>query len=531
MRRCPQQREFRQFTMMHPDGRHGEHTDMVVEHAPPARTRTIAVAGASGYVGGRLVRRLLEQGHQVRCLVRDPRKLLARQFGGEARLTMVAGDATDEAAVTEALRGSEVAYYLIHSMETAGADFAARDHALAATFGRAAATAGVSRIVYLGGLGELGEGLSPHLRSRREVEQSLAAAGVPVTTFRAAMLVGAGSASFEILRYLAERLPVMVTPRWVDTVSQPIAVENVLHYLVACLDVPATVGRGFDVGGPDVISYRGLLQTTALALGLRRRWIVPVPVLTPRLSSFWVHLVTPVSHRIARPLAEGLKNRLVCRERDAARLMPQHLLPMREAIARALEERPETTWHDAGVVPGDPDWAGGKVFVDERSTPVAAPAAAAFAAVGRMGGKNGWYAGDWLWRLRGTLDKLVGGPGARRGRRDPDTLQFGDALDFWRVLEVDPPHRLRLVAEMKLPGQATLAFTVRAIDATRCELVQTARFRPRGLFGLLYWYAVLPLHAFVFAGMLRGIRRHAELTATTAAPTGDGSPAAANRTA
>ncbi|MBX3463885.1 MAG: SDR family oxidoreductase [Planctomycetes bacterium] len=494
---------------------------------PAPRARPIAIAGATGYVGGRLVRRLAAAGHQVRCLVRDPRKLAGRGLPPAPAVTAWAWDGSDAEALGAALAGAEVAYYLIHSMAVAGRGFAARDHALAESFGRAAAATGVQRIVYLGGLGELGPDLSPHLRSRREVEHSLAAGGVPVTTFRAAMLIGSGSASFEILRYLVERLPCMVTPRWVETESQPIAIENVLHYLVACLDEPRTCGRTLDIGGPDVVSYRDLLQATARALGLRRRRIVPVPVLTPRLSSFWVHLVTPVGARIARPLAEGLRNRMVCRNDDAQRLLPQRLLPVEEAIARAVAARPETSWHDAGAVPGDPAWAGGKVFEDARSVRVAAPAAAVFAAVSRLGGANGWHAGDWLWRLRGALDKLVGGPGSRRGRRDPEELRFGDALDFWRVLEASPPHRLRLVAEMKLPGQATLEFEVHAQGPDAALLVQTARFRPRGLLGLAYWYAVLPLHAYVFAGMLRGIARAATLSRPPAAPAvGEPRPAA-----
>ena len=478
----------------------------------------IAVTGATGYIGGRLVPRLLAQGYAVRCLVRDAGKLAARPWHGHPLLEIRTCDCGDEAALASALAGTAAAYYLIHSMESAGSDYARRDRQLATTFAAACHTAGTGRIVYLGGLGELGADLSKHLQSRREVETALASTPVPVTVFRAAMILGAGSASFEILRYLVERLPVMVTPRWVSTECQPIAIANVLHYLVACLDQPATIGRTLDIGGTDVRSYRQIMDAVAEALGLRRRWILPVPVLTPRLSSLWIHLVTPISHRIARPLAEGLRNRVVCRDDQAVRLMPQPLLGLREAIVAAVGDPVETRWSDAGVMPGDPDWAGGKVFQDPRTTSIAAPAAAVFRAISRVGGGHGWYAADWLWRLRGLLDRLVGGPGLRRGRRDPARLAYGDALDFWRVTRVEPDRSIELHAEMKLPGIATLTFAVEPDPEHpgRTLLRQTARFRPRGLAGLLYWYSVLPLHGIVFRGMLAGIRRAAENEASRA---------------
>ena len=476
----------------------------------------VLVTGATGYIGGRLVPRLLDAGYRVRCVARSLAKVRARPWAGRDGVELVQADVEDEAALAEALQGCAAAYYLVHSMIVAGADYAERDRLLATFFGRAAAAAGVARIVYLGGLGEEGQHLSAHLSSRREVEAALAAGGVPVTTLRAAMIIGSGSASFEILRYLVERLPVMVTPRWVGTVSQPIAVRDVLHYLVACLRVEETAGRALDIGGPDVLPYRELMQIMAAALGLRRRLIVPVPVLTPRLSSLWIHLVTPVSSRIARPLAEGLRNPVVCRDAEAARLMPHVALPARQAIAAALGKLEaadvETSWSDAGPVPGDPDWAGGTVYVDRRAVEVAAGAGEVFAAVCRIGGGHGWYAADLLWRVRGWMDRLAGGPGLRRGRRHPERVAYGDALDFWRVVGVEPDRELRLRAEMKLPGEAELDFTIEpageAGQPTR--LIQTARFKPRGLLGLAYWFAVKPLHAVVFDGMLEGVRREAE---------------------
>ena len=414
------------------------------------------------------------------------------------------------------MAGCGPAYYLVHSMIAAGADYGARDRALAKLFAAVAAEQGLERIIYLGGLGETGPGLSEHLASRREVESALADGPVPVTVLRAAMIIGSGSASFEILRYLVEHLPVMITPKWVATESQPIAVRNVLHYLVSCLEVAETEGRTLDIGGPDILSYGELMATLARARGLPKRLVVPVPVLTPRLSALWIHLITPLDARIARPLAEGLRNRVVCRSDAAHRLMPQRLLSVREAIDAAVGQlegaQVETSWSAAGTIPGDPDWAGGRQFIDRRAIDVAADSETVHRTVCRIGGGNGYHAGDWLWHVRGWMDRLVGGPGLRRGRRNPENVGYGEALDFWRVTGIERGRRLQLRAEMKLPGEAELEFEIQesGLGPDRTRLVQTARFKPRGLLGLAYWFAVKPLHGYVFNGMLRGIRDGAE---------------------
>ena len=486
------------------------------------RERPVLVTGATGYIGGRLAPRLLDAGWRIRCLVRSEQKLRDRAWAGREGVEVVQGDVADEARLVEQMRGCWAAYYLIHSMESAGGDFAEQDREMAETFARAAGRAGVERIIYLGGLGEMGQDLSEHLRSRREVEEALESGGVPVTVLRAAMIIGSGSASFEILRYLVERLPVMITPRWVRTESQPIGVRNVLHYLTACLEVPETIGRTIDVGGADVVTYEELMRVMAEERGLARRLIVPVPVLTPRLSSLWIQLVTPLSSRIARPLAEGLRNRVVCRDDEAVRLMPQDVLGVREAIRAALGREAsgpvETAWSDAGAVSGDPDWAGGTAFEDTKSVEVGAAPERVFDVVCRIGGAHGYWGSDWLWRLRGAMDRAVGGPGLRRGRRDPARLAFGDAVDFWRVTGLTRGRRLELRAEMKLPGVAVLEFVVEERPGERSLLIQTARFRPRGLIGILYWYSVLPLHGIVFKAMLKGIAREAERAGAGGAP-------------
>ncbi|TWT90416.1 hypothetical protein Mal64_08050 [Pseudobythopirellula maris] len=475
----------------------------------------IAVTGATGYVGGRLAPRLLERGYAIRCLVRDPKKLDDRPWRNEPGVEVVKSDLSDAKELAEQLKGCAAAYYLIHSMEAAGEEYANRDRRLAENFANGCAAAGVGRIVYLGGLGEVDDTLSEHLRSRREVEEVLGSAGVPVTVFRAAIIIGSGSASFEILRYLVDRLPVMITPRWVQSECQPIAIADVLHWLVACLDAPDTAGRVLEIGGPDVLTYNELMQTAAKSIGLPRRWIIPVPVLTPRLSSAWISLVTPVTYRIARPLADGLRNRVVVTNDDVQRLMPHEALGVSEAIDRALtrarDDQVDTHWAVAGPMPGDPEWAGGKEFRDARSIRIDADPEHVFRAVCRVGGGHGWYWGDVLWRLRGWMDQFVGGPGLRRGRRHREEIRYGEALDFWRVVGVERPRLLQLHAEMKLPGVARLEFEIDPTDTPDESLLRmTARFWPRGLLGLAYWYAVAPLHHFVFGGMLRGIKRAAE---------------------
>lgn len=450
----------------------------------------------------------------MRCLVRSPQKLKDRPWTEHPNLEIAQADLGNLDAIARGLQGSEIAYYLVHSMISAGAGYAEQDRRHATAFARAARDAGVQRIIYLGGLGETGPDLSRHLASRRDVEETLASSGVPVTVLRAAMIIGSGSASFEILRYLVERLPLMVTPKWVRTLCQPIAVRNVIGYLTGVLGVAETSGGVFDIGGPEVLRYRDIMQVMAEELGLPKRWIIPVPVLTPRLSSYWIHLVTPLSHSIAKPLAEGLRNPVVCRDDRIAKLIPQDLLTVRQAIRAALSQiagnTVETSWSMAGPVPGDPEWSGGKIFRDERQVEANAPDWAVFRAVCRLGGGHGWYAADWLWRIRGLIDRMAGGPGLRRGRRNAEALNYGEALDFWRVVGLERNRRLALRAEMKLPGEALLEFRIEPAGPATCVLRQSAIFQPRGLFGLLYWYAVMPFHNVVFGGMLKGILREAK---------------------
>ena len=480
----------------------------------------VAVLGATGYIGARLVPKLLASGFRVRAIGRNPDKLKGRAWSNAAGLETVRADVFDRGSLEQAVSGCGVVYYLVHSMNPDVGDFAEADRIAAQNMAQVGERAGVGRIIYLAGLGEDHVDLSHHLRSRREVEEVLRSGTVPVTTLRAAMIIGSGSASFEILRYLVERLPVMVTPRWIFTECQPIAVRNVLHYLVACLDCPETVGETYDIGCAEVVTYSDLMRIYAEEAGLAKRLVIPVPVLTPRLSSYWIHLVTPVPAALARPLAEGLRNPVLCQDNRIRDLIPQELLDCRQAIRFALEklrlQQVETSWTDAGAVAPvewsteeDPDWAGGTIFKDDRRMLVQAAAGQLWPAVI---GKTGWYYADWLWHLRGWIDRLIGGPGLGRGRRDPSEVQAGDALDFWRVLAVDPGHRLKLVAEMKLPGEAVLELVLTECADGTTEVRQCARYKPRGLLGLLYWYAVLPFHNLVFVGMLKGIARASDAT-------------------
>jgi len=478
----------------------------------------VLVTGATGYVGGRLVPRLLDAGHRVRVLARDPARLAGRPW--LPRVEVVRGDVLDPATLPAALAGTEAAYYLVHSMGDT-ASFAERDLEAAAAFGAAARDAGVRRIVYLGGLGDPSSGLSAHLRSRQDTGERLRAAGVPVTEFRAAVIVGAGSLSFEMVRWLAERLPAMICPRWVYQRIQPIAIGDVLEYLVRALDVPASAGRVVEIGGADVLTYRDMLLGYARLRGLRRL-LVPVPFLSPRLSSHWVHWMTPIPRGIARPLVEGLRNEVVVRDGEARRLFPDvHPVPYEEALRRALDrlERGEieTAWSDAlASSQGDRRPVTLSVqegmIVERREFDAPVGPEALFRAFTGLGGDRGWLYANWAWRARGVLDRLAGGVGFRRGRRDPDRLRPGDALDFWRVEALEPGRLLRLRAEMKVPGRAWLQFEALPRPGGS-RLVQTAFFAPRGLAGHLYWYALYPVHRAIFANLGR---RVAELAAAGA---------------
>ncbi|MBY0449908.1 MAG: SDR family oxidoreductase [Cyanobacteria bacterium] len=480
----------------------------------------ILVTGATGYVGGRLIPRLLALGFQVRAVARSRAKILSRPWADHPNLDVQEMDVFNPESVRTALAGCQSAYYLIHSMSVEHADFSAADRKAAQIFVDAANQNDLSQLIYLGGLGEHGPDLSKHLTSRAEVAAILQKAQCDVTVLRAAMIIGSGSASFEILRYLVERLPVMITPKWVFTPTQPIAIRNVLGYLIGCLTTPEVRGRVLDIGGADRLTYLDLMRTYAEEAGLAKRWFIPVPFFTPSLSAYWIHFVTPVGAAIARPLAEGLKNSTLCQNDEITRWIPQDLLSCREAIRLALQRHKdrqvETHWSDAGelpspetIYPGDPTWSGGTVYLDRRSIVVEGSKGALWAKIIRIGGETGWYYGNFLWHLRGLLDLLFGGVGLRRGRRDPEWLKPGDALDFWRVIDCLTEQRLFLKAEMRLPGEAYLEFELSQIpeNPAAVKLTQTARFAPRGLMGMLYWFAVTPLHHVVFNGMLRGVAK------------------------
>lgn len=478
--------------------------------ASPER-RVILLTGATGYVGGRLLRSLEKAGHRVRCLARRPEALTSRVAPGTE---VVRGDVLEPDTLAGAMQGVDVAYYLVHSMGS-DASFVEADRRAAEHFGAASKAAGVRRIVYLGGLGREDEALSAHLRSRQEVGQILRESGVPVLEFRASIVIGPGSLSFEMIRSLVERLPVMITPRWVNVPAQPIAIEDLLEYLLAALSAPSTHDRIYEIGGSDQVTYADIMRLYAKERG-RKLIMLPVPVLTPHLSSLWLGLVTPLYARVGRKLIASIVHATVIH--DHAALSDFAIRPMgaEEAVRRALtiEERrfEATRWSDAMSSAGEPRSWGGVVFgsrvVDSRVTTVMVPPEHAFAPIHEIGGERGWYAWDWLWRARGLLDLLVGGVGTRRGRPHPSELHVGDALDFWRVEAIEPGRRLRLAAEMKLPGRAWLEFEVTP-EAGGSSIRQTAIFDPLGLAGRLYWYGLYPLHELVFSGMLKGIARAA----------------------
>jgi uncharacterized protein YbjT (DUF2867 family) len=495
--------------------------NVMIESNPAESDGLVLLTGASGYVGGRLLQELERRGVPLRCLARRPEALESRVAD---TTEVVKGDVLDADSLRGPMEGVTTAYYMVHSMGDEG-DFEALERQAATNFGAAAREAGVNRIIYLGGLGS-GENLSAHLRSRQEVGRILRASGVPTIELRASIIIGSGSLSFEMIRSLVEKLPVMITPSWVRVEAQPIAIEDVVAYLDAAREIPLTESRVYEIGGADVVSYGEIMEAYARERGLKR-WMVPVPVLTPYLSSLWLGLVTPLYAKVGRKLIEGVKNPTVVVDPSASELgvRPRGVA---EAIRRALANEDQSCaasrWSDAGdpggppaspsgtpqgvPEPGPPDRPSARRIVDTKTIRVPLPPAEAFLPVRRIGGDVGWYYGNPLWRVRGFLDRLVGGPGLRRGRRDPDDLRPGESLDFWRVERFEPDQLIRLRAEMKVPGRAWLQFEVEP-DRDGSIVTQTAVFDPRGLFGLLYWYALLPIHAFMFRGMLRNVGRAA----------------------
>ena len=475
----------------------------------------ILVTGATGYVGGRLVDRLLEEGHEVRALARTPAKAL--RYDWSDRVEVVQGDVSRPESLGPALEGCSAAFYLVHSL--GGEDFAQQEANAARNFRDAASEAGIGRIVYLGGIvPDSDDELSPHLASRKRVGEILASGATPVTELRAAVIIGSGSISFEMLRYLTDVLPIMTTPKWVRTKCQPIAIRDVLDYLSTAVTDRSPESHVVPVGGRDVLSYQEMMQVYAEEAGLRRRIIIPVPVLSPGLSSMWVGLVTPLPKRIASELIESLVVDVVVSDDTAREMFDIEPASYQTAVRRALRKISDrsvpTRWSDAGVfpadpLPGDPEWAGGAVFQEDREIDSSAPPKDLYWAVARIGGSVGYYVMNWAWALRGLLDQLVGGPGLRRGRRDPIDLHPGESLDFWRVVDVEPGRCLELQAEMRLPGKGWLRFEILEAD-DGSTLRQTAFFAPKGLWGRLYWFAMFPFHALIFERMARRIASAAE---------------------
>jgi uncharacterized protein YbjT (DUF2867 family) len=468
----------------------------------------VLLTGATGYVGGRLLRRLEASGRQVRCMTRRPEALATRVA---ERTEVVAGDALDAASLRRAMAGVDTAYYLIHSMETS-ARFEALDRLAARNFAQAARSAGVRRIVYLGGLGS-GDRLSPHLASRQEVGEILRSSGVPTIEFRASIVIGSGSASYELVRALVETLPLIIAPPWVETAAQPIAIEDLLEYLLAALECEERRSAIFEIGGADPVTYADIIREYARQRGLRRP-LLHSSLLTPRLSRFFLGLITPVYGHVAGALVEGLRNETVVRSAASLEAFPIRPRGLQGAIQRALINEDldfaETSWSDAlaSAPPGGlAPTPFGRRLVSSRALRLNADASDAFDPIQRIGGHTGWYAGNWFWRARGLLDTLSGGVGLRRGRRDPVDLRVGDTIDFWRVDTLDPDRRLRLTAEMRIPGRLWLQFELDPHNDGGVQLRQTTVFDPAGCVGLAYWYLLCPIHHLVFGSMLRAIGR------------------------
>jgi len=477
--------------------------------------RRILVTGATGYVGGRLVRNLVADGFQVRVLVRDESKLAGVPWKNDVEI--IEGDATDSKALKQALNGIHTAFYLLHSLDT-GKGFAKTEENMAALFGTQAAFANVQQIVYLGGIAN-DKKQSEHLASRANAGASLAKAGVATMELRAGIIIGSGSASFEMLRHLTERLPIMPAPKWVKNRTHPIAIRDVLWYLSQAAQLPTPVSGIFDIGGPDVFTYAEMMHRYAKVAGLRGRTIIPIPIHSPRLCGVWVNLVTPVPVSISRPLIFSLINQVVA---DPAKSVSAFiseptdgLTSFERAVELALERSRDsqvvTRWSDAtgNLSPSqktqsDPSWSGASAFRDIRVMTSTNPIDEIWAAIERIGGVNGWYGSDWAWSLRGFIDRIIGGVGLRRGRRDPEHLRVGDSLDFWRVEALEEKVKLRLLAEMKLPGVAFLEFRLSESDGIT-TLTQEATFFPKGVSGHLYWWAVAPFHTLIFLTMAKNI--------------------------
>ena len=475
----------------------------------------ILVAGATGYVGGHLVSRLLKEGYRVRVLARDTERVRAAPWASDVEV--VTGDVLEPSTLSPALSGIDAAYYLIHSI-TQGPDFAKRDILAGQNFGEAAKKAGVERVIYLGGLGDPKAELSEHLRSRQETGNALRCSGVSVTEFRAAIIVGSGSISFEMIRYLAERVPIMICPRWVRTRVQPIGIDDVIEYLVACLRNASSAGQIIEIGGADVLTYGEMMKDYARVRGLNR-WLLHVPVLTPRLSSYWVHWVTPVPAAFARPLIDGLRNEVVVRDNKAAELFPQ-VKPSdyKSAVRRALTQLHPDAFKDfitQSATESNTDRP--KTFktihngmiVEIKQCLVPSRAAAVYRAFTELGGPNNWPC-HWAWRIRALLDRMLGGVGMRKGRPDPNAIKVGDTLDYFRIVEIQPGRMIRLKVDMKLPGEGWLQFETKPSGGDRTRLLQTVFFAPKGLLGLAYWYMLYPLHALIFNKMIREIALRSE---------------------
>jgi uncharacterized protein YbjT (DUF2867 family) len=480
------------------------------------KPRRVLVTGATGYIGGRLVPRLLEAGFQVRVIVRDAEKL--NEVPWFSQVEILQGDLLNKADVLTATKNIDVLYYLVHAMGQHG-DFESKELLGATNVAEAAKENKLSRIVYLGGLHPRAEKLSKHLRSRKEVGEILLASGVPTVAFQAGVIIGSGSTSFEMIRHLTDVLPVMTAPKWVGNKIQPIAVRDVLYYLVKAAELPASVNRTLDIGGPEVLKYSEMMNGYALEAGMKERAILRLPVLTPYLASQWVNLVTPIPRSLAVPIIASLQHDCIMNEHDIDSIIPPPeggLTSYRRSVHLALgkmkEGDIETSWQNSSVegapsdpLPSDPEWTGHRVYLDIKERECAAPVEDLWAIIEGIGGDNGWYSLPIAWAARGFADKLVGGVGLRRGRIHPEKLRVGEAVDFWRVERIDHGSFLRLRAEMKLPGLAWLELSATAKEDGTSHYTQRAIFFPRGLAGRLYWFSIIPLHGIVFNGMANRI--------------------------